>query len=141
MVSSFFSLLRAFVEHALGLAGQGARDGVELHHIDRVEMPMMVLMWCCSSLLMAWISRLSLPDSSRCTSQRTSTLSRWPSRRQHDLVIARQALVAQDLLFDLGREHVDAAHDQHVVGAPGDLAMRRKAREVGGSRRVRSRVR
>src|SRR4029077_3649131 len=40
---------------------------------------------------------------------------------EHDLVVRRQAGDVEDLLFDLGWEHVDAAHNQHVVGATGHL--------------------
>ena len=41
--------------------------------------------------------------------------------RQHDLVMRRQRLDLEQLLLDLGREDIDAAHDHHVVGAPRDL--------------------
>ena len=41
--------------------------------------------------------------------------------RQHALVVRRQFRAAQDQLLDLGREHVDAADDHHVVAAAGDL--------------------
>ena len=40
---------------------------------------------------------------------------------QDDLVGTGQTLVAQNLLFNLRREYVDAANDQHVVRAAGDL--------------------
>ncbi len=40
---------------------------------------------------------------------------------QHAQVVRRQPLDREDLLLDLAREHVDAAHDHHVVGAAGDL--------------------
>jgi hypothetical protein len=41
--------------------------------------------------------------------------------RQHDLIVTGQPGDPQDLFLDLGREHVDATHDHHVVGAAGDL--------------------
>src|SRR5262245_65303413 len=37
--------------------------------------------------------------------------------RQHDLIVRCQAGDGEDLLFDLGWEDVNAAHDHHVVGA------------------------
>jgi hypothetical protein len=46
-----------------------------------VEMPMMVLMRCCSSLVSVAMSAADkLALASGWSSQRTSTLSRWPSR-------------------------------------------------------------
>ena len=41
---------------------------------------------------------------------------------QQDLVSTGQTLIAQNLLLDLGREDIDATHNQHVVGTAGDLA-------------------
>ena len=40
---------------------------------------------------------------------------------QHALVVRRQLGTFQNVLFDLRREHVDAAHDHHVVAAAGDF--------------------
>ena len=39
---------------------------------------------------------------------------------EQNLIGARQTLVAQDLLFNHAREHVDATHDQHIVGPSGN---------------------
>ena len=52
---------------------------------------------------------------------------------EHAHVVRRQALDPQDLLLDLGGEHVDAAHDHHVVAAAGDL-LHPPARRVGSAR-------
>ena len=41
--------------------------------------------------------------------------------RQNDLVVGRKRLDFEQHLLDLRREHVDAAHDHHVVGAAGHL--------------------
>jgi hypothetical protein len=50
--------------------------------------------------------------------------------------VRAQALGAQDQFLDLGREHVDAADDHHVVGPAGDLfhaphAARRAGQQAG----------
>ena len=55
-----------------------------------------------------------------------------------DQIVRREHALPDDQLLDLGREHVDAADDQHVVGTPGDLLdaahrtgrRRQEAREV-----------
>ena len=50
-----------------------------------------------------------------------SILIHAPLAGQHDLVMPDKAGIVEELLLDLRREHVDAADDQHVVGAAGDL--------------------
>ena len=40
---------------------------------------------------------------------------------QMDLIALCKVFYFKNLFFDLGREHVDAANDQHVIAAPGDL--------------------
>src|SRR5574343_1586704 len=116
-------LLRTLVEHTLGLADLGARDGIEFHHGDLGRHaddgfdPMLQFL---ADLLdigrRQGAGQLALEFATHFQVVEVTIAG------HDDLVIAGQALVAQDLLLDLGREDVDAADDQHVVGTAGDLA-------------------
>ena len=110
--------------------------------VTRVLTPMMVLMRCCNSLPMVWISgRPQLAGNFALDFAADFQVVEVAVAGDDDLVVPGQALVAQDLLLDLGREDIDAADDQHVVGAAGDLADAAEGAGGRGSRRVRSRVR
>ena len=121
--SSFSVLLRTFVEHALGLADLGTRDGVEFHHGDLGRYADdgldAVLQFLADGLDVGgrqFAGQLALEFAAHFQVVEVAVAG------DDDLVVAGQALVAQDLLLDLGREDVHAADDQHVVGTAGDLA-------------------
>src|SRR5574343_394283 len=116
-------LLRTLVEHALGLADQRARNGVEFHHGDLGRHANdgldAVLQFLADSLdvgLRQLAGQVALQFATYFQVVEVTVAG------NHDLVIARQAGVAQDLFLDLGREDVDATDHQHVVGPASDLA-------------------
>src|SRR5574343_15188 len=132
-------LLRTLVEHTLGHADLGARDGIEFHHGDLGRHaddgfdPMLQFL---ADLLdiggRQGAGQLALEFATHFQVVEVTIAG------NDDLVIAGQALVAQDLLLDLGREDVDAADDQHVVGTAGDLAD--TAERAGGRRQQAGQV-
>src|SRR5574343_1265516 len=116
-------LLRTLVEHALGLADQRARNGVEFHDSDLGRHANdgldAVLQFLADSLdvgLRQLAGQVALQFATYFQVVEVTVAG------NHDLVIARQAGVAQDLFLDLGREDVDATDHQHVVGPASDLA-------------------
>src|SRR5574343_1369809 len=116
-------LLRTLVEHALGLADQRARNGVEFHDSDLGRHANdgldAVLQFLADRLdvgLRQLAGQVALQFATHFQVVEVTVAG------NHDLVIARQAGVAQDLFLDLGREDVDATDHQHVVGPASDLA-------------------
>ena len=83
-----------------------------------LETPTTLLMWWASSFAEA--ARAAVSAALRAP-RRARPSVHPPRARQLDLEMRRQAAALQDLLLDLGREDVDAAQDDHVVGAAGDL--------------------
>ena len=110
---------RAQVNDALGFAhaafdpafGQQFHlDGGAHKHLDVVL-----------KLLCRLLSRRTVRGYARAGLDLHRQMIQRPLARQHALVVRGQIALAQDVFLDLGGEHVDAAHDHHVVAAAGDF--------------------
>ena len=144
MVGSFRALLGSLVDRR-GAPCRSACVRCESggqHAAPWCVMPTRVLMRCCSHRAISRSSSRRRRRGRGCSSQRTSTVSSRPSRVTTSWYWPRELRVRQHDLLDLGREDVDAADDQHVVACGRrSCPCGAMLRAVGGSRRVRSRVR
>ena len=86
----------------------------------RVLMPISALMWCCSSRAAA--SLVGLRDHVGLGFDQDVEFVHVAAPRDFQQVVRRELRHLEDLFLDLRREDIDAADDQHVVGAAGDLA-------------------
>jgi hypothetical protein len=102
--------------------------------------PISVLMRCCSFTPIGLMSaEVALAAGQQFA--RTCSSSSAPFARDDELVLARQLAVLQHDLLDLGGNTLTPRMISMSSLRPTILPMRRMLRAVGGSRRVRSRVR